>query len=69
MCKGVYEDATIAQMYDPDHDWMYPDLTAAHDALDAAVERAYEIAHGSDEKEIVERLFQLHAKAMNHLTA
>lgn len=56
-------------MYDPDHDWMYPDLTAAHDALDAAVERAYEIAHGSDEKEIVERLFQLHAKAMNHLTA
>jgi len=65
--RELYADATIAQMYDPDHDWLYPDLTAAHQSLDAAVERAYGMEPGGDEKEIVERLFQLYAKAMNRL--
>lgn len=65
--RQLYKDATIAQMYDPDHDWLYPELTAAHHALDAAVERAYGLTPGSDEKEIVERLFQLYAKAINRL--
>src|SRR5699024_9063664 len=37
--RELYEGATIAQMYDPDHDWLYPELTAAHHALDAAVEQ------------------------------
>src|SRR5699024_790022 len=62
--RESYEDATIAQMYDPDHDWLYPELTAAHHALDVAVERAYELEPGSDEKIIVERLFELYAKAV-----
>ncbi|HEY4556985.1 MAG TPA: DNA methyltransferase, partial [Enteractinococcus sp.] len=65
--REAYEDATIAQMYDPDHEWLYPELTAAHQTLDAAVERAYGLTSGIDEKEIVERLFQLYAKAMNRL--
>jgi hypothetical protein len=65
--REAYEEATIAQMYDPDHDWLYPELTAAHQALDAAVERAYGLLPGSDDKEIVERLFQLYARAMNRL--
>jgi hypothetical protein len=65
--RELYEDATIAQMYDPDHDWLYSDLTAAHQSLDAAVERSYGMEPGGDEKEIVERLFQLYAKAINSL--
>ena len=65
--RELYEEATIAQMYDPDHDWLYPDLTAAHQTLDAAVERAYGIEPGGDDKATVERLFQLYAKAMNSL--
>lgn len=65
--REVYSDTTIAQMYDPDHDWLYPELTAAHHALDAAIERAYGLKPDSDEKEIVERLFQLFAKAVNRL--
>lgn len=63
--RETYSDATIAQLYDPDNDWMYPELRAAHNALDAEVERAYGLEPGIDEKEIVERLFQLYAKAVN----
>lgn len=65
--REAYPETTIAQMYDPDHDWMYPQLTAAHHALDAAVERTYGLTPDSDEKEIVERLFQLYAKTTNNL--
>lgn len=64
--REVHSDTTIAQMYDPDHDWMYPQLTAAHHALDTAVERAYGLKPDSDEKEVVERLFQLYAKTLNN---
>lgn len=63
--RQLYSDATIAQMYDPDHDWLYPELTAAHHALDTAVEQAYGLEPGCDEKEIVDRLFRYYAKAMN----
>lgn len=63
--RESYSDATIAQMYDPDHDWLYPELTAAHRALDAAVEQAYGLEPGGDEKEIVDSLFRYYAKAMN----
>ena len=67
--RELYEDATIAQMYDPDYDWLYPELTAAHHALDAAVEQAYGLEPGCDEKIMVERLFQLYAKTIKRLSA
>ncbi|HJF14976.1 MAG TPA: hypothetical protein K8V32_09290 [Enteractinococcus helveticum] len=67
--REAYEGTTIAQMYDPDHDWLYSELTAAHHSLDAAVERAYGLEPGCDEKIIVERLFQLYAHAVNRLQA
>lgn len=67
--REFYEDATIAQMYDPDYDWLYPELTAAHHALDAAVEQAYGLEPGCDEKIMVERLFQLYAKTIKRLSA
>src|SRR5699024_8349442 len=66
--REFYEDATIAQMYDPDYDWLYPELTAAHHALDAAVEQAYGLEPGCDEKIMVERLFQLYAKTIKRLS-
>lgn len=54
---------TLADLYDPDNEWLFPDLTAAHAALDAAVEEAYGLSPGVDEKEIVAHLFNLYAEA------
>ncbi|HCG3140920.1 TPA: class I SAM-dependent DNA methyltransferase [Corynebacterium striatum] len=62
--RAQYPDSTIAQMYDPDNDWMYPELTKAHAALDAAVERAYGLEPGCEEKTIVEHLFELYSQAI-----
>lgn len=62
--RKLNPDATIAQMYDPDNDWLYPELTKAHQELDVAVERAYGLEPGCDEKDIVERLFQLYRDAI-----
>lgn len=62
--RKLYPDATIAQMYDPNNDWLYSELTKAHQELDAAVERAYGLEPGCDEKDIVERLFQLYRDAI-----
>ncbi len=57
------DGATLADLYDPDNDWLYPELTAAHTALDAAVEQAYGFEPGCEESAIVERLFQLYSQA------
>lgn len=59
-----YPDVTIAQMYKPEHDWMYPELMEAHKALDDAVERAYGLTPGMEEKDIVAHLFKLYAKTI-----
>lgn len=56
-------DATLADLYDPDNDWLYPDLTRAHEELDAAVERAYGLEPGLPEHELVAHLFQLYQEA------
>lgn len=61
--RKQYPDSTIAQMYDPDLDFMFPALTAAHHALDDAVERAYGLQPGLEEKDIVAHLFQLYSAA------
>lgn len=39
--RKTYPDASLAVLYDPDNEAKYPELTAAHQALDKAVERAY----------------------------
>ena len=44
-----YPDSTNAQMYGPGLDFMFPELVAAHAALDTAVERAYELEPGPPE--------------------
>lgn len=61
--REEYPEATLEDLYDPDDAWMYPKLVAAHHKLDAAVERAYGLPVGCDEKDIVKHLFDLYAKA------
>ena len=48
-------------MYDPDNDFLFPDLMAAHAALDAAVEAAYGVSFDGDEGRIMAHLFMLYA--------
>lgn len=62
--REEYPDSTIAQMYDPDLDFMFPELMAAHASLDAAVERAYGLQPGLDEKDLVAHLFELYGAAV-----
>lgn len=62
-----YDDCSLAQMYDPDNAWMFPDLMAAHSALDAAVEAAYGVDFGGDEEKIVAHLFKLYAEQTTNL--
>lgn len=61
--RKEYEGATIAQLYDPDNDFLYPALMQAHKNLDAAVEQAYGVDFGGDEQKILEHLFQLYNEA------
>ncbi len=52
---------SLADMYDPDNDFLYPRLASAHRALDEAVEAAYGVAFAGDEEAIVAHLFSLYA--------
>ena len=64
--RAAHLGATLADMYDPDNDFLFPDLMATHRALDAAVEDAYGVDFGGDEERIVAHLFALYAeKAAN----
>ncbi|MEG1562103.1 MAG: class I SAM-dependent DNA methyltransferase, partial [Raoultibacter sp.] len=60
--RECYPESTLADMYDPDNDFLFPKLTAAHKALDAVVEQAYGVSFNGDEEKIVAHLFKLYAK-------
>lgn len=60
--RRLYEGSTLADMYDPDNEFLYPELVRAHRELDAAVEAAYGVDFGGDEQKIVAHLFGLYAK-------
>ena len=60
--RDAQEGATLADMYDPKNETFFPELMAAHKALDAAVEATYGIDFGGDEEKIVAHLFNLYAK-------
>ena len=63
--RSSYEGSTLADMYDPDNDFLYPALTKAHKALDAAVEAAYGVDFNGDEEKIVAHLFKLYAEKVS----
>ena len=65
--RSAYDGATLADLYDPDNEVFFPELMAAHRALDAAVERAYGVDFGGDEERIVAHLFRLYAEATGGL--
>lgn len=60
--RSHYEGKTLAELYDPDKEFFYPDLFSAHAALDTAVEVAYGVDFGGDEEKIVAHLFKLYAE-------
>ncbi|MDR0309007.1 MAG: hypothetical protein LBH87_03660 [Coriobacteriales bacterium] len=57
--RNNYPESSLADMYDPDNDFLYPDLMAVHKALDHAVEQAYGVSCNGDEEKIVAHLFKL----------
>ncbi len=63
--RQLHPDSTLADMYDPDNSYMFPELFAAHAALDAAVERAYGLEPGLDEVDLAAHLFRLYAGKIN----
>lgn len=65
--RDAQEGATLADMYDPKNETFFPELMAAHKALDAAVEAAYGIDFGGDEEKIVAHLFNLYAEKVGEL--
>lgn len=65
--RDAQEGATLADMYDPKNETFFPELMAAHKALDAAVEAAYGVDFGGDEEKIVAHLFNLYAKMVGEL--
>ena len=60
--RAAHPDATLADMYDPDNEFLFPDLMKAHAELDAAVESAYGVDFNGDENKIVAHLFNLYAE-------
>lgn len=59
--RAKHSYATLAQMYDPKNEFMFPSLIGAHMLLDASVERAYGVDFSRDEEKIIEHLFKLYA--------
>lgn len=60
--RALYPEASLADLYDPDNEFIYPELLAAHKKLDAAVEEAYGVSFDGDESQMVEHLFRLYAE-------
>ena len=60
--RAKYQGSSLADMYDPNNDFLFPDLIRAHRELDAAVEAAYGVDFKGDEERIVAHLFGLYAE-------
>lgn len=60
--RSTHADDSLSDMYNPDNEFLFPDLMAAHQRLDAAVEAAYGVNFDGDENKIVAHLFDLYAE-------
>ena len=60
--RTQYKGSTLADLYDPDNEFLYPALVKAHQNLDRAVEAAYGVDFSGDEQKIVAHLFDLYAQ-------
>ena len=61
--RALYPEASLADLYDPDNEFIYPELSLAHKNLDKAVEEAYGVDFNGDEEKIIAHLFKLYAEA------
>lgn len=57
-----YEGMSLADLYKPGDEWMYPALFDAHKELDDTLEAAYRVDFKGDEEKIVAHLFKLYAE-------
>lgn len=64
--RAQYPDSTIAEMYDPDNDFLFPALTSAHRAHDTTIESAYGVTFHGSEQELIEYLFEKHSKLLQN---
>lgn len=62
--RASFSGTSLKALYDPDNEFIYPELTKAHRALDEAVERAYNLEPGCSEEIIVTRLFKRYSTAI-----
>lgn len=60
--RAAQEEATLADMYDPDNETFFPELMRAHRELDASVEACYGVDFDGDERLITAHLFRLYAE-------
>lgn len=60
--RALYPEFTLADMYDPKIDYLFPELTKAHKELDLAVERAYGVRFNGDEERMVSHLIGVYAE-------
>lgn len=63
--RAKYPDASLADLYDPDNSWMYPELVKAHEANDKAVMDAYGFKHDMTESEIVAELMKMYQQLVS----
>jgi len=60
--RASYEGLSLAELYDPSDEFLFPALFDAHRELDRALEDAYGVDFGGDEEKIVAHLFKLYAE-------
>ena len=65
--RSKYPEASLADMYDPDYSWMYPELLKAHEENDKAVMDAYEFKHDMSESDIVTELMKMYQEKISNL--
>lgn len=60
--RSLYPNSSLAEMYDPDNEWMYPELMKAHQENDKAVMDAYGFHYDMSESEVVSELMKMYQK-------
>lgn len=60
--RRLYPDSSLADLYKPADEFLYPELFKAHIKLDKAIESAYGIDFNGDEERVVSHLFKLYAE-------
>ena len=60
--RSFYPNSSLADMYDPDNEWMFPKLIKAHKENDNAVMDAYGFSYDMSESEIVAELMKMYQK-------